>query len=67
MYVQRENGKIIGVYSNEQDYATEWLDDDAAELAAFLTPPAAPVSVDPVTKLKNFLAANPDVAALLSA
>lgn len=30
------------------------------------TPPPAPASIDPVEKLKAFLAANPDVAALIN-
>lgn len=30
------------------------------------TPPSAPASIDPVEKLKAFLAANPDVAALIN-
>lgn len=29
-------------------------------------PPPAPASIDPVDKLKQFLAANPDVAALIN-
>jgi len=67
MYVQRNtDGAIVGAYANEQDYATEWLDDNSDELVAFLTPTQT-TPADPVTKLKDFLAANPDVAALLGA
>jgi len=68
MYVQRNtDGAIVGAYANEQDYAIEWLDDDSDELTAFLAATSPSVSADPVTKLKDFLAANPDVAALLGA
>ncbi len=32
MFVQREDDKIIGVFSEKQKYAQEWLDDDSSEL-----------------------------------
>jgi len=35
MFIERENGKIIGVYANRQDYATEELPEDNAEVILF--------------------------------
>lgn len=64
MYVQRVDGKIIRACANQQDWETEWLDDNDPELVSFLSPPPAP-EVSPADKLKAFLAANPDVAALM--
>jgi hypothetical protein len=67
MFVNRnEQGVIVALYANQQYDGQEWLDDDSDELVAFLTP-APTTPADPVTKLKDFLAANPDVAALLGA
>ena len=62
MFVNRnEQGVIVALYANQQYDGQEWL--EGAELPApEFTAPAAPV-----TKLKDFLAANPDVAALLGA
>jgi len=31
-YVQRSGGKIVATYSNPQEYATEWVEDDSDEL-----------------------------------
>ncbi len=47
VYVQRENGAIVGVYRNFQEgYAEEELADNDAEVVAFLNPaqPIAPIS-----------------------
>jgi hypothetical protein len=42
-YVQRANGKIVGVYAQRQPgYAEEWLADDDAEVLAYLNPPPPP-------------------------
>lgn len=39
-YVQRISGAVIGVYENPQSaYAEEYLDEDNAEVLAFLNPP----------------------------
>lgn len=39
-YVQRESGKIVGVYARMQEgYAEEELPDDDVEVLAFLAPP----------------------------
>lgn len=50
-YVQRaDNNTVIGVYPNLQPgYAEEWLEDDDAEVIAYLNPPAP----DPVPHLNN--------------
>lgn len=38
-YVQRENGAVVGLYANLQaGYAEEWLEDNDAEVVAYLTP-----------------------------
>lgn len=44
-YVQRDgNNAVCGVYANLQPgYAEEWLEDDDAEVLAYLNPPAPPV------------------------
>lgn len=40
MFVNRDsNNKIIAAYANQQTDNQEWLDDDNAELQAFLNPP----------------------------
>jgi hypothetical protein len=40
-YVERMNGKIVGLYANPQPgLAEEFLADDDAELVAYLNPPA---------------------------
>jgi hypothetical protein len=41
MFVTRENGKIVAAFAAEQDFATEELADDNAELVAFQNPPAS--------------------------
>ena len=48
-------------------YAEEWLEDDDAEVVAYLAPPetAAPEPQTATEKLVSFLNANPDVKALL--
>lgn len=39
VYVQRDaSGKIIGLYANPQDFASEQLSDDSAEVIAFRSP-----------------------------
>ena len=68
-YIQRDGSNAVcGVYAQPQPgYAEEWLEDDDAEVGAYLNPPA-PTPVEPATateKLVAFLAANPDVKALL--
>lgn len=47
------------VYPNQGELA-----EDDPRYLTFINPPTPPV-VDPVDKLKEFLAANPDVAAIL--
>jgi hypothetical protein len=47
MFVMREDGKIVGAFAGEQEFATEELSDDSAELVAFLNPP--PPSVESVS------------------
>lgn len=47
VFVQRENGAVVGVFRNPQEgYAEEELADDNAEVLAFLNPPEpiAPIS-----------------------
>lgn len=62
MFADRnEQGVIVALYANQQYDGQEWL--EGAELPA----PASISPADPVAKLKDFLAANPDVAALLGA
>ena len=35
-WVQRDEfGNVLGLYSNEQEFAGEWLDDDHADVVAF--------------------------------
>ncbi|TVR11857.1 MAG: DUF4376 domain-containing protein [Salinarimonadaceae bacterium] len=39
-YVQRREGRVVGLYANEQPgYAEEFLAEDHPEVLAFLTPP----------------------------
>lgn len=66
-YVQRnEQGVITGIFANQQDgYAEEFLPDGAAEIAEFQQAIATPTAADPVEKLRQFLAANPDVVGIL--
>ena len=68
-YVQRDgNNAVVGVYAQAQPgYAEEWLEDDDAEVVAYLAPPetAAPEPQTATEKLVSFLNANPDVKALL--
>ena len=35
MYVQREDGVIVGVFARPQDFTSEWIDDDSQEIADF--------------------------------
>jgi len=67
VFVERSSGIITGVYANRQDgYAEEELTANHAEVVAFHARMDAPApSIDPVAKLQAFLAANPDVAALV--
>lgn len=40
MFVQRDNGKIVGLFANQQEgYAEEFLVDEHPEVQAFLNPP----------------------------
>ena len=40
-YVQRDGGVVVGTFPNPQPgYAEEWLEDDDAEVIAYLNPPA---------------------------
>jgi hypothetical protein len=60
---------VISVFGNPQPDTDAYPNQGSVEdvdprYLAFITPPAEPV-VDPVDKLKEFLAANPDVAAIL--
>lgn len=43
-YIQRENGKIVGVFSGRQAFATEIIDNDSPDLLAFLGKPVAPLT-----------------------
>ncbi|KAA0697409.1 hypothetical protein DTW90_18435 [Neorhizobium sp. P12A] len=47
MFVMREDGKIVGAFASEQEFATEELSDDSAELVAFLNPTAPAVYIIP--------------------
>ena len=38
-FIQRNDGKIVGVFANRQDYAAEELSDDHPDVRAFLSPP----------------------------
>jgi len=65
-FVQRNDvGVIIGLFANLQEgYAEEFIADDAPVVVDFIAS-TVPEVVDPLTKLKQFLSANPDVAAIL--
>jgi hypothetical protein len=68
VFVERgSNGAIKGVYANRQPgYAEEEMASDHADVVDFRVRIDAPApSPDPIAKLQAFLAANPDVAALL--
>jgi hypothetical protein len=43
MFVTRQDGKIVAAFALQQEYASEELSEDNAELVAFLNPPAPPV------------------------
>lgn len=75
-FVQFEDGantRIVGIYGNPQPdmdahpHQGEVEDDDPRYLAYLESTKPVPIEdMDPVDKLKAFLAANPDVAAILS-
>lgn len=72
VFVQFTDGNkktIQSTFGNAQDPDVYQNQGEVAEsdprYLAFINPPA-PAEVDPVDKLKAFLAANPDVAAILS-
>ncbi len=60
--------KIVSVFGNPQDVETHpnqgSVEDDDARYLAFISP-TPDVVTDPLDKLKAFLLANPDVAAIL--
>lgn len=62
--------KIIAVFLDPQDPVAVpnqgTIADDDSRYHAFKAVSLAQPSIDPVEKLKNFLAENPDVAAILS-
>ena len=67
-YAQIINDEIVGVFNMPQPSieGVELVDDDDARLAAFYeSQQQASAPIDPVDKLKAFLAANPDVADIL--
>jgi hypothetical protein len=46
-YVERRDGKVIGLYANKQSgYAEEFLADNDAEIVAFLNPPPSNADVN---------------------
>lgn len=70
VFVQRDaDGKVQGVYGCAQPgYAEEQVSKDSPEIQAYYGALSAAVvaqPIDPLQKLKDFLAANPDVAKLI--
>jgi len=46
VFVERENGKVVGIYSGRcEGVAEEEIDDADAEVVAFLNPPPGPYSI----------------------
>ncbi|VVO42189.1 hypothetical protein PS712_05983 [Pseudomonas fluorescens] len=68
-FVDESRTQIQGEFGNSQDrevYPNQGeVEDDDPRYLEFINPPAPP-SPDPIDKLREFLAANPDVAAILS-
>ncbi|QNB08325.1 hypothetical protein G5S34_17240 [Herbaspirillum frisingense] len=62
-YAVRKDGKGWRAVSDESECTDDelWQEDQPA-----VPEPTAQPELDPIDKLKNFLAANPDVAALIS-
>jgi hypothetical protein len=45
-YVEREDGKVISIYANPQPgRAEEWLEDNDADVSAFINPSVVPQTV----------------------
>jgi hypothetical protein len=72
MYVQFTDDSqqtILGVFTDPQnpdEYPNQGeVEEDDQRYLAFINPPVAPEIADPLDKLKAFLTANPDVAAIL--
>lgn len=68
-YADSSQREVVSVFGCQQDpdiYPNQGeVDDDDPRYLAFINPPPAPEIVDPLDKLKAFLTANPDVAAIL--
>lgn len=70
-FVQLKDDQVLMAFPCQQD-SEQWfglieVDDDDSRYLAFIAPPEPEVVLtDPLEKLKVFLLANPDVAAILA-